>query len=99
MREAEREPDDEKRKCETLWPIYRVHHQKSRYIFDLFYRRRAISRGPSDSLTQRPGLKRRLRRSAPLLVSLLILRPFFPSFFFSCSFSKLYLCLLFSAAR
>jgi bud site selection protein 31 len=45
MREAEREPDEEKRKCETLWPIYRVHHQKSRYIFDLFYRRRAISRG------------------------------------------------------
>lgn len=24
---------------------YRIHHQKSRYVYDLFYRRKAISRG------------------------------------------------------
>ncbi|KAI8796399.1 protein BUD31 [Biomphalaria glabrata] len=44
MREAETEPHEGKRKVEALWPIFRLHHQKSRYIYDLFYRRKAISR-------------------------------------------------------
>jgi hypothetical protein len=25
--------------------IYRIHHQKSRYVYELFYKRKAISRG------------------------------------------------------
>nr|XP_045360090.1 protein BUD31 homolog [Camelus bactrianus] len=33
-----------KRKVESLLPIFRIHHQKTRYIFDLFYKRKAISR-------------------------------------------------------
>eukprot|EP01094_Clydonella_sp_ATCC50884_P020339 TRINITY_DN4204_c0_g2_i1.p2 TRINITY_DN4204_c0_g2~~TRINITY_DN4204_c0_g2_i1.p2 ORF type:complete len:147 (-),score=47.56 TRINITY_DN4204_c0_g2_i1:351-791(-) len=44
MREAENEPHEGKRKAEILWPIFRIHHQRTRYIYDLFYRRRAISR-------------------------------------------------------
>ena len=44
MREAETESHEGKRKCEALWPIFKIHHQRSRYIFDLFYRRKAISR-------------------------------------------------------
>uniref|UniRef100_A0A674E1S7 Protein BUD31 homolog n=1 Tax=Salmo trutta TaxID=8032 RepID=A0A674E1S7_SALTR len=28
----------------VLWPIFRLHHQRSRYIFDLFYKRKAISK-------------------------------------------------------
>ncbi|CAN6485696.1 unnamed protein product [Victoria cruziana] len=43
MREAENDPHDGKRKCEALWPIFRINHQKSRYIFDLYYRRKEIS--------------------------------------------------------
>ncbi|XP_031493112.1 protein BUD31 homolog 2-like [Nymphaea colorata] len=43
MREAENDPHDGKRKCEALWPIFRLTHQKSRYIFDLYYRRKEIS--------------------------------------------------------
>lgn len=31
---AENDPHDGKRKCETLWPIFKIAHQKSRYIFD-----------------------------------------------------------------
>uniref|UniRef100_A0A8B9TCZ4 Protein BUD31 homolog n=1 Tax=Anas platyrhynchos TaxID=8839 RepID=A0A8B9TCZ4_ANAPL len=31
-------------KWKSLWPIFRIHHQKTRYIFDLFYKRKAISR-------------------------------------------------------
>lgn len=42
---AETEPHEGKRKVESLWPIFRLHYQRSRYIFDLFYKRKAISRG------------------------------------------------------
>ena len=44
MREAETESHEGLRKTEALWPIFKIHHQKARYIFDLFYRRKAISR-------------------------------------------------------
>lgn len=44
MKEAERETHEGKRKVEALWPIFRIHHQRSRYLYDLFYRRKAISR-------------------------------------------------------
>lgn len=44
MREAETDPHEGKRKVEALWPIFKIHHQRSRYIFDLFYKRKAISR-------------------------------------------------------
>ncbi|CAN1134896.1 Protein argonaute MEL1 [Linum perenne] len=44
MREAENETHDGKRKCEALWPIFKIAHQKSRYIFDLYYRRKEISK-------------------------------------------------------
>ena len=41
---VENEPIEGKRKPETLWPIFRIHHQMSRYIFDLFYKKKEISR-------------------------------------------------------
>lgn len=41
---AETEPHEGKRINESLWPIFKIHHQKSRYIYDLFYRRKAITR-------------------------------------------------------
>ncbi|XP_020250555.1 protein BUD31 homolog 2-like [Asparagus officinalis] len=44
MREAENDPHDGKRKCEALWPIFQISHQKSRYIYDLYYRRKEISK-------------------------------------------------------
>ncbi|KAL3527730.1 hypothetical protein ACH5RR_012386 [Cinchona calisaya] len=44
MREAENDPNDAKRKCEALWPIFKIAHQKSRYIFDLYHRRKEISK-------------------------------------------------------
>ncbi len=42
---AETEPHEGKRRVEALWPIFKIHHQRSRYIFDLYYKRDAISRG------------------------------------------------------
>ncbi|KDP34704.1 hypothetical protein JCGZ_10909 [Jatropha curcas] len=44
MREAENDPHDGKRKCEALWPIFKIAHQRSRYIFDLYYKRNEISK-------------------------------------------------------
>jgi len=44
MRDAETESHEGKRKSESLWPIFKIHHQRSRYIYDLFYKRNAISR-------------------------------------------------------
>jgi hypothetical protein len=41
---AENEPHEGKRKVEGLWPIFRLHHQRSRYVFDLYYKRSAISK-------------------------------------------------------
>lgn len=41
---AENDPHDGKRKCEALWPIFKIAHQKSRYIFDLYHRRKEISK-------------------------------------------------------
>jgi len=41
---AELDPHDGKRKCEGLWPIFKITHQKSRYVYDLYYRRSEISK-------------------------------------------------------
>jgi bud site selection protein 31 len=44
MREAESESHEGKRRTESLWPIFKIHHQRSRYIYDLFWKRKAITR-------------------------------------------------------
>lgn len=44
MREAECESHEGKRRVESLWSIFKIHHQRSRYVYDLFYKRKAISR-------------------------------------------------------
>lgn len=41
---AENDTHDGKRKCETMWPIFKIAHQKSRYVFDLYHRRKEISK-------------------------------------------------------
>lgn len=33
-----------KRKNESLWPVHQINWQRSRYIFDMFYRYEKISR-------------------------------------------------------
>ena len=44
MKDAENETDEGKRRGENLWPIYRLHHQRSRYIYELYYKKKEISR-------------------------------------------------------
>ncbi|RSH89465.1 hypothetical protein EHS25_002014 [Saitozyma podzolica] len=44
MRDAESESHEGKRKVESVWPIMRLSHARSRYIYDLYYKRELISR-------------------------------------------------------
>ena len=44
MRDAENETHEGKRKTESLWPIMRIAHARSRYIYELYYMRDAISK-------------------------------------------------------
>lgn len=44
MRDAENDPHEGKRKAESLWAIWRLHHQRSRYIYEMYYKKKEISR-------------------------------------------------------
>jgi bud site selection protein 31 len=44
LRDIEQEPIEGKRKNEPLWEIYKLTHQRSRYIFEMFYNKKQISR-------------------------------------------------------
>ncbi|KAK2197003.1 G10 protein [Babesia duncani] len=45
MKAAERESGDGKRRSEVVWPIFRIHHQRSRFIYEMFYVKKKISSG------------------------------------------------------
>lgn len=47
---VENESHEGKRIVETTWPVFRIHHQRSRYIYDLYYKRKLISRDLYDYL-------------------------------------------------
>ncbi|RPA85693.1 G10 protein [Ascobolus immersus RN42] len=44
MKDAETAPHEGKRKNESTWDIFRISHQRSRYIYDLYYNKEAISK-------------------------------------------------------
>jgi bud site selection protein 31 len=44
MKDAEHSPMDAQRKIENYWKISQIHHQRTRYIYDLFYGKKEISR-------------------------------------------------------
>ena len=44
MKDAENAPMDAQRKIERYWTIMQIHHQRSRYIYNLFYEKKEISR-------------------------------------------------------
>lgn len=44
MRDAQAASTDGKKKHETLWPIFQISHARSRYVYDLYYTREAISK-------------------------------------------------------
>ena len=38
------ESSEQKKKNESVWPIFQITHQRSRYIYELYYKREAISK-------------------------------------------------------
>ncbi|KAL8427946.1 hypothetical protein Efla_003460 [Eimeria flavescens] len=83
MRAVENEPHEGKRKCEALWPVFKLHHQRSRYIYECYFKRKAISKELYDycvregwadarhsvrTLRLRRLRKRRLRQQQQLLL-------------------------------
>lgn len=44
MKEAVNEEHDKKRKSELTWKIHRLHWEKNRFIYDLMYQRKVMSR-------------------------------------------------------
>ncbi len=55
MKEAVNEDHEGKRKAECTWKIHRIHWEKNRFIYDLMYVRKVMSR----ELVSRNGLNRR----------------------------------------
>lgn len=50
MRDAVNEPHEGKRRNEATWPITKIHWERSRYVYELFYKKKAISRALYDWL-------------------------------------------------
>lgn len=48
LREKMSEPHEGKRQCEALWPVHQLNWQRSRYVYDLFYTYKRISRDVYD---------------------------------------------------
>ena len=44
MRDVEIMPTELNRKVEAMRPIHKVNHQRSRYLFEMFYKKKEISR-------------------------------------------------------
>lgn len=52
MRDAENESHEGKRRTEALWPIMRISHARSRYVYELYWKREAISKELYDWLVK-----------------------------------------------
>ena len=44
LRDKVKEQDAKKRKTEAMWPVHQINWQKSRYVYDMFYTHKRISR-------------------------------------------------------
>jgi bud site selection protein 31 len=44
MKDAENASGEGKKKYEAVWPVFQITHQRSRYIYDLYYEKEAIGR-------------------------------------------------------
>jgi bud site selection protein 31 len=44
LRDRVKESNDGKRKTESLWPVHQINWQRSRYIYDMYYTYKRISR-------------------------------------------------------
>jgi len=50
MKDAESAPHEGKKKHEATWEIFQISHQRSRYVYELYYQKEAISKALYDWL-------------------------------------------------
>ncbi|KAI9917342.1 hypothetical protein PsorP6_012896 [Peronosclerospora sorghi] len=53
LRETMNEPHDGKRQCEAPWPVHQTNWQRSRYVYDMYYKYHKISRDVYDYCVRR----------------------------------------------
>ncbi|KAL3658377.1 hypothetical protein V7S43_016757 [Phytophthora oleae] len=53
LRERMNEPHEGKRQCEALWPVHQINWQRSRYVYDMFYKYKKIPREVYDYCVKR----------------------------------------------
>ena len=46
------DPHDGKRKCESQWDIHRIHWKKNRFIYEMYYKNKEISKECYDWLVR-----------------------------------------------
>ncbi len=44
LKDAQNKPSDNIPKSQAQWPIFQITHQRSRYIYELYYKKEAISK-------------------------------------------------------
>jgi bud site selection protein 31 len=44
MKDAENAPTTNVRRHQAMWPIFQISHQRSRYVYELYYKKEAISK-------------------------------------------------------
>ena len=44
MRDVESGATGEKTSQESTWEVFRIHHQRSRYVYEMYYKKKGISR-------------------------------------------------------
>ena len=52
MKDAVNESHELKRRNQAQWPIFRIEHQQNRYIYELYYKKKVISRELYDWLVE-----------------------------------------------
>uniref|UniRef100_M4BUQ6 G10 protein n=1 Tax=Hyaloperonospora arabidopsidis (strain Emoy2) TaxID=559515 RepID=M4BUQ6_HYAAE len=52
LREKMNEPHEGKRQCEALWPVHQINWQRSRYVYDMFYKYHKIPKKVYDHCVQ-----------------------------------------------
>lgn len=52
LRDKIKETNEKKRKTESMWPVYQINWQKSRYVYDMYYTYHRISKQVSDYCVQ-----------------------------------------------
>ena len=52
LRDKIKETNEKKRKTESMWPVYQINWQKSRYVYDMYYTYHRISKAVYDYCIQ-----------------------------------------------